>query len=503
MRSKKAISNVITSIVLQIVIIISGFILPWLIINKYGSSVNGVIASITQFLGFFSIIEGGVAGVIRASLYKSIAKKDFITINNIIKSSKAFFRRIAFVFLIFLFSIAALYPYLMIEEFSKLYVFSLVIILGIKSLSQYLIGITYQIFLQSDQRMYINSSAHIITIILSTVVATILINQQVNIHLVQFISASIFVIKPLMINLYVKRKYKYILIQEDNDSKHVIKNKWDGIGHHISYFLLNRSGMVIVTFFTSIVEVSVYSIYMLVSTGLRSFVSTFSSGVEALFGDMLAKKERISLSLRFNVYETFFFMVVTVIFTSAGLLITSFISLYTNDVHDANYVRESLSLAVILAEASYCLRLPYHSLVMAAGHFKQTRNGALGEALTYIILSVIFVQFLGIVGVVIGSLLSTTLRTIQYVVYLSKNLLNRNVFIFLKKLIINTSSSVLIVLLVNVFMPLEPINLLQWFFTATMTTLFSLTITLLANAIFYPRDFIEIIEMLKRVIRVK
>ena len=40
MRSKKAIKNIISSLVLQIVILVSGFIVPKLIIKTFGSNVN-------------------------------------------------------------------------------------------------------------------------------------------------------------------------------------------------------------------------------------------------------------------------------------------------------------------------------------------------------------------------------------------------------------------------------------------------------------------------------
>ena len=50
MRSKKAILNIISSLMLQITILICGFIVPKVIITNFGSNVNGLVSSITQFL---------------------------------------------------------------------------------------------------------------------------------------------------------------------------------------------------------------------------------------------------------------------------------------------------------------------------------------------------------------------------------------------------------------------------------------------------------------------
>ena len=76
MRSRKAIANITSSFILQLVITFSGFIIPRYIITVFGSGVNGLVSSITQFLGYIALIEAGIGGVTRASLYSPLAKND-------------------------------------------------------------------------------------------------------------------------------------------------------------------------------------------------------------------------------------------------------------------------------------------------------------------------------------------------------------------------------------------------------------------------------------------
>lgn len=56
-RGKKVVLNIITSLLLQVIILICGFIVPKLIITNFGSDVNGLISSITQFLAYISLLE--------------------------------------------------------------------------------------------------------------------------------------------------------------------------------------------------------------------------------------------------------------------------------------------------------------------------------------------------------------------------------------------------------------------------------------------------------------
>ena len=76
MRKKKAIYNILSNLLLQIIIVIYGFIVPKVIITSFGSNVNGLISSITQFLAYITLLESGFGPVVKSLLYKPIAKQD-------------------------------------------------------------------------------------------------------------------------------------------------------------------------------------------------------------------------------------------------------------------------------------------------------------------------------------------------------------------------------------------------------------------------------------------
>ena len=67
MRSKKAILNIISSLLLQVTTLICGFIVPKIIIEKFGSNVNGLVSSITQFLAYITLLEAGIGPVIKSA----------------------------------------------------------------------------------------------------------------------------------------------------------------------------------------------------------------------------------------------------------------------------------------------------------------------------------------------------------------------------------------------------------------------------------------------------
>ena len=57
MKNKLLAKNTLASLISQVTTLICGFILPRIFLKYYGSEVNGLVSSITQFLGVISFLE--------------------------------------------------------------------------------------------------------------------------------------------------------------------------------------------------------------------------------------------------------------------------------------------------------------------------------------------------------------------------------------------------------------------------------------------------------------
>lgn len=107
-------------------------------------------------------------------------------------------------------------------------------------------------------------------------------------------------------------------------------------------------------------------------------------------------------------------------FTITGILIIPFVKLYTVGVADANYIVPVFAVLITLAQASYSIRTPYETMVLAANHFKQTQNSAMIEVVMNVFISIILVFKFGLIGVAIGTLVAMLYRTFYFVYYLKK-----------------------------------------------------------------------------------
>ena len=219
MRSKKAILNIISSLMLQITILICGFIVPKVIITNFGSNVNGLVSSITQFLAYITLLEAGMGPVVKSALYGPIAKKDKKQIENILKAAEKFFRVIAAIFIVYLIVLSFVYPLIVKAEFDFMYTMSLVVIISISTLAEYYFGMVYKLYLQAEQKTYVTSVIQIIGYMLNTIAVIVLVNAKANIQLVKLVGGFIFVLRPIAQNVYVKKKYNRNLRKADKDYK--------------------------------------------------------------------------------------------------------------------------------------------------------------------------------------------------------------------------------------------------------------------------------------------
>ena len=175
LREKKLIYNTISSLVFQVTTIICGFILPKLILNAFGSDVNGLVNSISQFLGLISFLELGVGAVVQSALYKPLVEKNNNDINKIIASANRFFRKLAGVLLGYIILLIIFYPRLIDGNYSFFYTTTLIVAISISSLAQYFFGIVNRLLLSADQRGYVQYTAQTIAVVFNTMACFILI----------------------------------------------------------------------------------------------------------------------------------------------------------------------------------------------------------------------------------------------------------------------------------------------------------------------------------------
>lgn len=226
MKKKITLINIISSLVLQVITILSYFILPKIILNSFGSEVNGLVSSINQFLNFITLVEGGITGVILANLYKPLVEGDNDAVSSILGTAQSFYKKIGYIYIVYSLVLGIAFKFLFRVEFSLIYVFALTLILSFNLLVQYMFALTNKTLLTADKKVYIINFTQAIMILLSLVFSYILIKIYPSIHLLKLVSGILYFLQPIVYGIYVNKNYK--LRKNCIVDNKLIDQRWNG-----------------------------------------------------------------------------------------------------------------------------------------------------------------------------------------------------------------------------------------------------------------------------------
>lgn len=490
MRKKLLAKNTIASLLSQITALICGFILPRLFLQYYGSEVNGLVNSITQFLGVISLLELGVGAVVQSSLYKPIVDKNYQQISCVISSANKFFKHLARILFIYIVILMLVYPLIINQNFGYMYTVILIAAISISSFAQYYFGITNSLLLNADQRGYIQYNTQTVTLILNTLICVALISVGGSVQIVKLTSSLIYLARPLTLRVYVSRHYQ--INWKVKYTEEPIKQKWNGVAQHLAAVVLDGTDTIVLTVFSTLSNVSIYSVYFLVIKGVKTLLLSVTNGVQSLFGELWAKQELEKLNIFFDWMEWIIHTGTTYVFACTAALITPFIRVYTFGITDADYIQPFFAILLTLANAMHCLRLPYNIMVLAAGHYRRTQKNYIITACLNIVVSVLTVKIWGLVGVAIGTLVAMAYQTIWLAIYNSKNFIFWPMKNVIKQFLADTISIVLIVVMAGQ-MEMTKISYAEWIVLAFKVALVAVFVVFVVNAIFYMNKIKKIV----------
>jgi O-antigen/teichoic acid export membrane protein len=420
LRTKKFVYNSISFAGLQLVILLSGFILPRLYITTYGSEINGLISSIVQFVSYFNYVEAGLGSALIYALYKPLAECDTKEINGIVLLAKKSYVKASGVYLLLVMVLSILYPFMVKSETTDpMTIALLVLVIGLFGALDFFTMAKYRVLLTADQKIYVVSLFSILALLVNFTVTILLIKNHANIVLVRLVPLVSFIIRSLLFYTYMKYKYPFIKYDQPVNAVH-LNRRWDALILQLSISLNLSVPVVLISIFCSLKMASVFAVYSMVFTGLIALISIFTTGLSASLGDLAAKKEFATLRKVHTQFEFFLYGVITLLYSSALILISPFISIYTKGITDINYVNSLYGVLFVIWGILHNIRIPYTALVNAAGLYRETREVNILQVVILLILSLILVQFLDITGVLLAMIAAALYRGIDLILVITR-----------------------------------------------------------------------------------
>lgn len=498
MNNKIAFKNILSSIFLQIITAASGLILPHFFVATYGSSINGMVSSVSQILSYLALVETGISASAIVELYKPIAEKNIDRQNYILSATRKFYLQSGFIYTGLLLLLSVFYPLIIHDQIDVVVTRLMIFVLSGSNLFDYYILGKYKVLLSADQKVNIINNVQSIGILLNLIVSIVLIMNQVNAVLVKLTATLVYILRSIYLIVYVKNNYKTINFNIKTNN-YALPQRWDALLHQIVGVICNNTDIILITVFlgaNSLKEASVYYVFSLAPNMFTSFANSISSAIVPSFGKAYVEDKSV-FSNSYNSFEYVYFIILFTLYSVLFLLLLPFVSLYTQGVVDVNYHRPHLAILFATMGLVQNIRIPSLSLICAVGHFKQTKYRALLEAIINFLVTIILIRKYGIAGAVTGTIISYLYRSFDSIAYVSVKLKLKSLQKSLIRLLANSFTLVGIVYFFGITIKYSINSWVDFLFYGFLYTFISFLVIGSVNYVLEPRLLKSIINNMK------
>ncbi len=457
----------------QITAMLLGFVTPRLTMAFYGSQINGLVASITEIMSYFKLVEAGLAAAAIYGLYKPLSENDHDGVSAIVSAARKFYEVSGRLFIALTCGFAIIYPFIVpCDSLSPLSVGFLVLIMGISGALEFFTLSRYRVLLTADQKTYVVSFASMASLLLQTAVIIALSLLRMNILLVRLFAGATILVRSVLLYAYVKKHYPYVNYKAA-PNKDALSRRWDAMYQQLTVTLHQGMGILLTTFITrDPLLISVYSTYHLVTVGLWGILKMVTTGLYASFGDLLARGEMDRFQKAYREFEYMYLSLITVLYSVALVLIVPFVALYTRGMADVNYVLPVLGTLLVLEGLTDQIKAPLDLMVTAAGKFRETRHHNTMQVGLGIALGLVLGLLFGLPGIAAGILLANVFRTGLQLWFVPKHITGLPARLTLKRMGLSALAIGLIAL-PTFFFPLAPTRFLEWIGWAVVMVLYA------------------------------
>ncbi len=405
-RTKMSQINFAVSLCARFVSVVTSFLGRTVFIRTLSSEYLGLGGFFGNIFAVVSLCEMGIGAAIAQSLYKPLAENDDNKVSAIMRYYAKVNKIIAFLTVVL--SLAAT-PFLFKISRSSIdfeIVLCAYFMFTLHSFVSYLL-MPKRTLVVCDQRMYVTaafkSGFSVAALVLQCVVLMLFHNYLFYLA----VRIVVLALEDIAVNIYADKKYPFLsnLSFVDKSYKQSIKNNVKALlWHKIGSTLSRSTDSILLSVCVGLSGMGKYSNYSLVIGAVSAFFDIAISSVSASVGNLGAgdrgeKSEKIM--------EKMYFLNFWMLSCGASVLVcvlNPFIELWIGK--DMLFSNAEMMIIVASFYVS-CLRDPVLVFIRTYGLFRVTRFIPVARSVLNLVLSVFFVQKMGVSGVFLGTALST------------------------------------------------------------------------------------------------
>lgn len=397
--------NGIVGLVSQISVQFLQFFLRKYVLAYIGVEVLGISSTLSSVISTLSLADLGFQQAVVFYLYTPLKNNDNQTINNILTVLKRVYEGIGITFAVGAAALTPFLKYILKGIIVDQEVLGYYILLSINTAMTYFLSYK-RALLYADQKGYISQSIDSFMNVFMCIIKFFAICFFKNFTFYLAVQVMQTILSNVIINRYCKHCYNFLCIKKFdwNIFRKIIKDVKNVFVSQIAGYVYYATDNLIISGFVGTINVGYLSNYTVFTITLRQIVNSIFNNMTPIIGNML--NEDVSAYDRendFRLYAYIRYMLATVIIVPWVLLANNLIQIFFG----TQYIADS-SIIVLLGIDLY-IHIVYSmccEYINGYGLFKADKQISVIGALSNIVGSVVFVQRLGVAGVLLGTVIS-------------------------------------------------------------------------------------------------
>lgn len=416
MKTKKIIINFITDVIPLIIISVLGIFKFKLFLQILGDETLGLYQLFQQIMVYVAIIDGGINYAVIHALYKPNTDGNRDKVNQILSSAKRIFSIIGAAIFGLAFIASFIAPYLIKDcVFDNSYVSLCFLLFSLSSVVEYFF-VPYQTILEVKEKKYLANICIQTGQIIQSVIEIIMLLSGWSFVSILIMHSIIKLTSNFTMMIVCKKNYPDLKFNNKEKDYSYVKEVKHLIFNKINILIGSNIDVLIISKMLGLKYVAIYSSYNYIINMLKTILGKILTSVNAIIGNILAKDRNKAYTI-FEEINSMLFYVATVVCVSLILAINGFIDIWYEGEIATSFI---IGLAFTMTLFFFIIKLAINVFVNADGLFKETKYCTLTDTIINLILSLVLVNYFGIVGVLLATCISTFISEYclkSYVVY--------------------------------------------------------------------------------------
>ena len=414
-RSQNTIYNLITGMGGQAIQIILKFVTRTVFIHILGQAYLGVNGLFSDILTLLSMTELGFDTAINYRLYKPLANKDYDNVRLIVKLYRRVYLSVGLAILVMGLCITPFLPVL-IKDYETLAELSInAVLIYFIYLAQSVLSYMFLAYkaavVKADQRGYILEIAHTVINLVSNIVQIIVLIATRDFVVYTCVLLIFTVITNLVNGIIAKRLYPDVFRPERNalpkdDVLNIFKDCGALFIYKVNGVVTRATDNLVLSAFIGIMTVGLYSNYLLIYNTLNTLLNRFYEACKASMGNLFAVSKTEDSYFFFEVMNYLTFILYGTACVGIGVLSNDVIGCWLGENYlMAQPIPALLGILILFSG----IRNNLGQVRNVTGAFRQMWYRPLMGIIINIVVSVVLVQWMGIPGVLIGTITANVL----------------------------------------------------------------------------------------------